>query len=247
VASSRRSAWGSALSRSGGLAYHFAAWRHGHLWADHQAATAQFLGAWQTSEQKLVLVGTSAGYSLSNALFERFSEVRASEPDPVARRLFRRRFPEVQIQWLDDDFVSPRNGAMSVAGLTELRALFADHAVLFCNILGQLPFLFAEASGEGFARYLGEIPSALQGASWASYHDRVSGPWPPSVSGLAFDSAVGTDALVNAAFTPLAGGQSLAFSDHQTGPLAPDLPRQMWLWQRTPGDFHLIEGVSVSR
>ena len=53
-------------------------------------------------------------------------------------------------------------------------------------------------------------------------------------------------ALMDRFFDPLPDGQPLEFWDHQTGPLAPLQPRRIWLWQRTPEAFHLIEGVAVS-
>ena len=172
--------WTSAFTRSGGLVYHLSAWRRRALWADHVAATAQFLSGWQPSQRRLVLIGTSGGYSLPNALFARFDAVFASEPDPLARRIFTRRFADaladVPFAWLDDDFLGPREGRMSVAGLTELRARFPDAAVLLCNVLGQLPVIHDCADGPDFARYLGQVEGALLGTSWASYHDRVSGP-----------------------------------------------------------------------
>ena len=238
--------WAAAWSRSGGIVYHFSAWRHGRLWADHRAATAQFLGAWSTSERNLLLIGTSAGYSLPNALFSRFEQVVACEPDPLARRLFTKRFPDVTVRWLDDDFLGPRKGSMSVAGLAEMRARFAGHAVLFCNVLGQLPVVHKEADGEQFIRFLTNIPEVLEGVSWASYHDRVSGPWPPQIHALQLPRSLDTEELMNQAYAPLAGGQALEYWDHQTGALAAQAPRQIWLWQRTPSAFHLIEAVCSS-
>lgn len=240
------SSWLSAFTRAGGVVYHLSALRHAKLWTDHCAATAQFLGAWQPPERDLVLVGTSAGYSLPRALFERFPVVTIAEPDPVARRLFSRRFAAATVTWLDDDFLGPRNGAMTIAGVAELRARFPSAAVLFCNVLGQLPILHDEADGPAFSRFLGQFEQALSGGSWASYHDRVSGPWPPQVGGLSLDGAITTQALMNRLYAPLRDGQALEYWDHQTGSIASSHPRQLWLWQRTPDAFHVIEGVAIT-
>ncbi len=169
------------------------------------------------------------------------------EPDPLAQRLFERRFPQVAVRWLEADFLGPRNGAMTVAGLTELRAQLPDHAVLFCNVLGQLPILHSEARDEGFLDFLDAIPQALMGASWASYHDRISGPWPPAVAQWRSDAAVSTADLIAKMYVQPTGGAQFDYGDHLTGSIAPDQPRQFWTWWRTPDDFHVIEAICSVR
>ncbi len=237
--------WTDAITRAGGVVYHLAALRHRRLWADHVAATAQFLATWQPTQRKLFVLGPSGGYSLPMSLLGEFTEVVGAEPDPMARTVFQRRFPEVSITWDDSDYLGPRNGAMTVAGLTELRARYPDYAVLFCNVLGQLPILHEEAQTEGFFDYIDAIPEALAGTSWASYHDRVSGPWPPAIAEFELPSAVATEALLMRVYPNYQSGVEFDYGDHLTGGLAPNRPRRLWTWQRTPAHFHVIEGVHV--
>jgi len=127
--------------------------------------------------------------------------------------------------------------------VAELRARFPGHAVLLCNVLGELDERHPEARDGGLDPLLRGIPDVLAGASWASYHDRISGPWPPVVSNLELPGAVSTEALLLRLYGEQVERGALEYRDHGTGELAPKSARRLWLWRRTATDFRVVEGV----
>ncbi len=234
-----------AFSKSGGLGYHLRALLSRRLWTSHLRATERFLAGWRPAAPNLVLVGPSAGYSLPAGFLSRFGEVVGLEPDPVARKLISRRFRDIDLRWRDDDILSPRDGRMGPDGLAELHRELPEHAVLFCNVLGQMTVLFDEATEGGLQPLLDGIPEVLGEVGWASYHDRVAGPWPPALDRVELERAIDTDELVDRVYVGSAGS-IIEYGDHGTGMLAPELPRTLWTWQRSPTEFHVIEGVCWS-
>ena len=131
-----RQTMGALMTPSGGLRYHARALGHRRrLWGDFRRALALWLWQWQPGDRPLLLVGPSAAWCLPDALFRRFPTIDVLEPDPFARLLLGRRLRALgnAPRWHTTDYLDP-----TAARLPALAADFPEHAILFCNVLGQL-------------------------------------------------------------------------------------------------------------
>lgn len=214
------------LAASGGLIWHLAALRYRNtLWRPFRENLEAWLQAWNPPSSRLLLVGPSAGWTLPAALPGRFAEVLALEPDPLARRLLGRRFSGIRFDRLD---------LFAPGGLEALPALYPDHALLFCNVLGQL------APEQRSELWCERLRVALQRFDWASWHDLASSArspdrrdrssWP---AGTSFDSA-------------LAGawsGGEIEVRDHGTLDLAAGVGFEACSWSLRPAQHHLVGWV----
>lgn len=153
---------------SGGLGYHWRAWRLGdRLWAPFLLQVGAWLDAWQPPSRELVLVGPSAGYALTSRFLARFSSITVLEPDRLARALLRRRFPDVPLRFAWLDVFSLPDGPAALA------EQWPNAAVLFCNVIGQR--LDADTAPPWrLAQH-----TALARHHWASWHDVFSAPQAP--------------------------------------------------------------------
>lgn len=227
------------LSPAGGVVYHLRARRYGtDLWESFRRALADWLAGWHPETTAILLVGPSAAYCLDDAFLARFRDVEVVEPDPVARWLLRRRLERAgtsRIVFRGDDPLLADPGALLDGD--------PSRAVLFCNVLGQVRFLLPD---DTFASWATAFRAAAGARPWASFHDRVSGPLAPDLTGGA-DSDHGLDdeeivARFYARIPDATAPHELL--DHLTAGLWPaTLPRRYLAWQVTPGRFHLIEAV----
>jgi len=238
------------ISESGGLLWHAKALlRHRGLWSDFSNRVDRFLSDWRAELEfgggprptGLILLGPSGGWCLpAKGFIDAFSEVIAVDPDPAARAIFKRRFKPSASQ------PTQAAGAFSqtwVASTFErvLPALLVrhpHHAVLFCNVLGQLRYQDKKTL-ERIEFELGQIKLMLAGRHWASFHDRISGETASAdLHELEFFSAaaVTTDALAKRAAR---GGQWL---DHLTESVLPaDTARRFMAWPISRKRLHWIE------
>jgi hypothetical protein len=217
---------------SGGLAYHFRAWRFRRsLWQPFHGQVAAWLSDWRPSARHLVLVGPCGGYALNTGFLTGFERLTLLEPDRVARLVFARRFPG-----LNPDFYggAELGGDQGFAWLAQT---FPDAAFLFCNLLGQTLI----GQGAGFDRndWLSTLAPALAGRAWASWHDVASTGRPPDRTDVFVQERTDLDR----ALAHYWQGGELVIQDHDCAALAPDLPRQYTLWTLMPGHHHLVEWV----
>ena len=158
---------------SGGIAWHWHAWRSRQLWAP----SVQFISTWlgnQCVHQKgdtLLLIGASAGWMMSNQWLCQFKEIKTYDLDPVAASLFR---------WNHGKTLSKKGIQLSCHtqdALVVLPQLLDQHpnsVVFFDNVLGQLRFTCS--SLDATEKKLKKVRSDLIGRTWGSIHDRMSGP-----------------------------------------------------------------------
>lgn len=214
------------LHPSGGLGYHFRAWRYRRtLWAPMLDGVAAWLDAWHPPTDRLVLIGPSAGHTLARPFLERFDRITVQEPDPLARRLLDWRLGHRRLRFEAPDALA------SPAGLARLGKRHAGAAILFCNVLGQVP-----APGPG--RWSGQLGEALPGHHWASYHDVISTRVPPRHTGQVRPAT--PEPLENTLARYWHGGE-LELVDHETFRLGGDAEHAYLVWRITPADYHLIE------
>jgi len=244
------------ISESGGLFWHAKALlRHRGLWSDFNNRIERFLSDWQAELEfggglkptGLILLGPSGGWCLpTQGLLEFFSDVIAVDPDPAARVIFQRRF-RPKTQAAGDTASSPKPTWVPSTFERVLPALLTrhpKHAVLFCNVLGQLRYQDNKTL-ERTEFELGQIKLMLAGRHWASFHDRISGETASAdLHELEFFSAepVTTQSLAKRVAR---GGEWL---DHLTERVLPQhTPRRFIAWPISRERLHWIEAGWVGR
>ena len=219
------------LHASGGLLYHLRAWRWRRtLWAPFHDQVRRWITDWRPETHHLVLVGPSGGYALSRQFLDRFHRVTVLEPDPLARRILARRFPDAVFAWENAPWLTWPDGCRRLA------ERWPDAAFLFCNLLGQ--HLIGEAANFDRRKWLENLESSMIRVPWASWHDLASTNRPPDrheVLNLA--SAESLDGVLRHFWQ----GGELEIHDHDCACLCPDQARQYVIWRFSPGRYHLIE------
>jgi hypothetical protein len=175
------------MNLTGGMAWHWLAWRSQARWAGTSQAIEHWLlhqaHAFKASsvagQPSLLLIGASAGWMMSNQWLQQFARIDAFDIDPLAAPLFK---------W--------RHGAKLKAhgvelhchahnALQDLPALLSTHpkaCVFFDNVLGQLRFQRPSSAWQQVEGDLQTIQKQLKGREWGSVHDRMSGPTIETIS-----------------------------------------------------------------
>jgi hypothetical protein len=228
---------------AGGIRYHARALRHSQEWQGFRAGLRAWLGAWQPARTTLALVGPSAGHCLPLDALAQFERFVIFEIDPVARFLLKRRFqrelPERPIVWQTRDvWLAPILGE----GPHASELLDSDCAVLFANIIGQVPYLIDTYDFEAFSNvWRSKVLPWLERTPWASFHDRVSGDVAPSAS-LPEHHRQLTDAEVTALYAADPSRSVIELNDHRSQELLPPGDDYHYLhWPLTHAMHHLIE------
>jgi hypothetical protein len=234
---------------AGGVNYHLRARRYAKkLWEPFRWSIGEWLLAWAPPEQSLVLVGPSAGYNLQPFLFERFEHVVVLEPDPIARWLFRRRLARAPLERRPRlEFIATDHLVLHPERLLPLLQSLGQPALLFSNLLGQLVTLLdAAAPDAALDAIKGAVRSASEGRSFASFHDRVSGPLAPNMQGQVLSPRRWSDEeVLHHAYDATDAPLVVELDDHYTEGFFPaDLPHSYFRWEFEPGQFHLIEAVA---
>jgi hypothetical protein len=219
------------LHPSGGLLYHMRAWRwRRKLWAPFHAAVERWLKDWRPEATHLVLLGPSGGYALDVGFLSGFSRITVLEPDFLARRILKYRFPGMPFETADSAWLP------SLEGFKILAQRYPDAAFLFCNLLGQQ--LVGKSAHDGRRIWLDGLALAMRGREWASWHDLASTLRPPNRSPVLAPPAA--ESLENVLAHFWQGGE-LEVHDHDCAGICPELPRQFAVWHLMPDRYHLIE------
>ncbi|QID16916.1 hypothetical protein G3580_04240 [Nitrogeniibacter mangrovi] len=215
---------------SGGLAYHWRAWRHGRRhWRAFHARVAEWLDGWRPGTGTLVLIGPSAGYALNAHFLHRFATHIALEPDPLARALLRYRFRGIRWHFEREDvFADP-------TALDRLAARHPDAAFLFCNVVGQV------FDAEGLASWQARHAAWFDAHAWASWHDVFSSDRAPHALPSAEERALPASQSAAVA-RRLWAGQRCRVEDHGSFGWRPGATHA--LWPLTPRQWHVIGWVS---
>jgi hypothetical protein len=219
-----------ALSATGGLSYHLIARRRARSsWAPFRTSVREWLAPWlaRIGEGELIVFGPSAGWTLPLDLFAGFSRILFVEPDPIARFLLRRRLPPgMRCEFIARADLLPWTSSHPGV-FADLLARHPGAAVLFTNVLGQVPLI---AKRTDFAAR-DEFLQALSSREWASYHDLYSGP--------------AKDARLLPSHTPSDVFKDGLVIDHETAWLS-NRSSQLALWPLTEDSLHVIEFVTGS-
>jgi hypothetical protein len=230
------------LNPAGGLRYHWRALKHAdRLWEPFRWPLGEWLLGWQTREPCLVLVGPSAGYNLQPFLLERFQR--------LARFLLRRRLARVPLEPRPAlEFIAQDQLVFHPERFAQLLERLGPSAVLFCNVLGQLRHLLnaEDTQQPAFSAVRTAVRASLEGRSWASFHDRVSGNLAPSLEDPLLSSERWSDEeLLQHAYYGSSDAIGGTLFDHGTAGFFPEsLPHLYLRWELAPGSFHLIEAVA---
>ncbi len=237
---------------AGGLRYHARGWRNAEgRWLPFRQALGGWLRQWQPGGQKLVIVGPSGGYCLERAWLGSFEEIACLDPDPLARAIFTRRLravaPDTRVSWSLDDFLSERVPELQIRRFEKFLEAHPGAPVLFSNFLGQLSLLLQSRPGDAskaMAAWKSQlVRKTLEGRSWASFHDRVSGKLAPRFEQPYLSPARLTDGeIVAKLYTDPQGEVELA--DHETDGLFPAAREHSYFrWDLTREWIHLIEAT----
>lgn len=238
------------LNLSGGLYYHLRAVRYSRgLWKNYSNSVTLWLKNWQTQKSKLIVIGASGGYCVNFSSLP-FEEMLVNEIDPLARYIFKKRYAGAKkVSFESRNFLSPENGKFRAEKLICWLESYPDYAILFSNVLGQLPALFAEEWKASGAEYLKNLFEYLKDRDWATFHDRVS--LERGVARLPHNLEVFFQESLRPIKTPelcshFSGGQKAAtFIDHETDDFVSG-PVRYFLWPLTPQKVHVIEGFQSS-
>ena len=169
------------MNLTGGIAWHWLAWRSQARWASTSQAIEHWLlnqgqvfkASGVSDQPSLLLIGASAGWMMSTQWLQQFARVDTFDIDPWAAPLFK---------WRHGAALK-RNGVAlhchTCDALQDLPQLLSAHpkaCVFFDNVLGQLRFQRPAAAWAQVEIDIEKIQKQLQGREWGSVHDRMSGP-----------------------------------------------------------------------
>ena len=167
------------MNPSGGLFWHWHAWRHKAQWADTCDDIALWLRempaspsspAASSKSDELLILGASAGWMMSSDWLQGFARVTTFDLDRWAAPLFR---------WRHGAALRASGTTLhchTADALTQLDTVLQAHPralVLLDNVLGQLRF-HTPSVDEASAR-IARIAKRLHGRRWGSVHDAFSG------------------------------------------------------------------------
>ncbi len=176
------------MNPSGGLRWHWRAWRSRTLWAPTCKDIATWLAQVQPRSKELILLGPSAGWMLPTDWLLRFERIHAVDIDPWGARFFAYRHGAAlqaggtRWQYQTGD---------ALADLPRLLTVHPQACVMFDNLLGQLRFHAPRWQDPltFTAQQLADIHRLLRGREWGSVHDLLSGPALGLASGQEFPAA----------------------------------------------------------
>jgi hypothetical protein len=155
---------------TGGWWWHARAWRHQRLWAPTTRQIQDWCLQTAPDAERLVVIGASAGWMISDAWLTRHREVETWDIDPWAQRLFEWRHGKTLraagVRWTHHQGDAWQHSA------AWLRARH-ESVYWFDNVLGQLRFALPMATAR---ERIESVKHQMRGTRWGSVHDRYSGP-----------------------------------------------------------------------
>ena len=237
------------MNPSGGLVYHYSAFRHRKFtWKNYRENVESWLLSWPQRQGSLLLIGPSAGYSLSSLFLSQYEEVTAIDPDPMAQYLFKKNHSLKNLNWQRRDAFNSPNLKWNPEGLQKTLDDFPNHNILFCNVLGQLPLIFPELThSHVWSAWQKSFQAALKGRKWASYHDLYSFPMKfrhldlDIIKKWERDQDTEDTQYLEKLLAHLPRTKSWSIADHCTKNLFPIGRRRLFAWQRLPNALHIVE------
>ena len=159
------------MNPSGGLLWHWRAWRSQKLWRSTCEQISIWLEQVQPHSTELILIGASAGWMMPSPWLQKFKKVMIWDIDGLAAPLFRWRHAGA-LKASGTELVF--NRADALANLGGLLSAHPKACVLFDNVLGQVRFHSQDL--DAVSKHISNIIRTLNGREWGSLHDTYSGP-----------------------------------------------------------------------
>ena len=159
------------MNPSGGLRWHWKAWRSQGLWEPTCQDIATWLAEKPAQRSELLLIGASAGWMMSSAWLAGFRKVTIYDIDTLAGPLFRWRHGK-SLAASGTELLYERGDALNQLG--EVLQAHRQALVLFDNVLGQIRFHHPDV--DEASHRIASIRRRLRGRHWGSIHDAYSGP-----------------------------------------------------------------------
>lgn len=159
------------MNPSGGLLWHWRAWRSQTSWRPTCLQISSWLEQVQPHSSELILIGSSAGWMMPSSWLQKFNKVMIWDIDGLAQPLFRwRHAAALKVSGTSLVF----HHADALVNLGAVLKAHPNACVLFDNVLGQFRFHTSDLdkAGEGILK----ITRSLKGREWGSLHDVYSGP-----------------------------------------------------------------------
>lgn len=223
------------LHPSGGLVWHLRALQNLRYWRPLRNTVQLWLHQWMHGLpahcQSLVLVGPSAGWTLPWNTLQHFSHIAVFEPDIVARQILRVRCRSRDLRFDDTNVFSP-------GGLEYLCTHYPDHAILFCNVLGQL----SPDDEEQSAPWCQHLTHTLADQHWASYHDLFSTRQAPlrALSASEFSAGTSVETIARIFWRD----SEIEICDHGTQYFGLSHSFACIPWRLRKSQWHLVQWVS---
>lgn len=232
---------------TGGLAYHFIAWRQKRAWRAFCLQIREFLESHVPNNGNLLLVGPSGGYTLPTQWLSGFQQISAIDPDPLAPFFFRRNHPRLKVTWSRHNYLFDHERQWRTEGLSEIIGDYPNHLLFFTNLVGQLPLLLKQANlqdEDTWKRWQQDWREALARQRWVSIHDLFSSAQAPNPPLNRDFSGLEKDQLVNCYY---GGNQSVTVTDHLTYDLLPTADVfHRYAWPLYSNQIHLVEAAVKS-
>ena len=233
-----------ARNLTGGIAWHWHAWRSTQRWAPTVEAIETWLlkNAQPFTPQalsdppRLVIVGASAGWMMPSNWLGQFAQIDTYDIDPLAATLFQWRHGKALKQ---KGIVLNCHTADALQILPQLLLAHPKDCIFFDNILGQLRFQH-DADWQKTEKKLTQFSDQLKNRQWGSVHDRMSGPVSPAFVASA-SNIKKPDGLNDVQWLSQINAQS-PWLDHLTENVFPkNTPKQAIAWAFTPQYAHWLE------
>lgn len=228
---------------TGGLNWHVHA--HGSLarWQPTLALIDAFLAQVRPAAHHLVLIGGSAGWMMPQRWLQQFEVIDAYDIDPMASWLFNWRHGRAL---KENAAVVQHHRLDALQHLREVLQRHPDAFVWFDNVLGQHRYRIRDEAR--VERELAELKITLQGRSWGSLHDWLSGPVDAHKTPTDLKPLVRTHITpshISDAFTQQLlhdVGAHTAWSDHLTQVVLPtDTPTHLMPWAFRTNYWHWLQ------
>jgi hypothetical protein len=169
------------MNLTGGVAWHWLAWRSQARWASTSQAIEHWLlnqaqvfkASGVAGQPSLLLIGASAGWMMSTQWLQQFARVDTFDIDPLAAPLFKwRHGAALKLQGVELHCHTHN----ALQDLPALLNAYPKACVFFDNVLGQLRFQKSASAWQQVEADIQKIQKQLKGREWGSVHDRMSGP-----------------------------------------------------------------------
>ncbi len=229
-------------NKSGGLAYHYLAWRHKKLWLPYQAQLKNFFEKNIPVCGQLVIIGASGGYTLPNSWLSQFEQIFVVDPDPLAHFFFHRQHPNLSPIWSKKNYLLDSSYRWDPSGLNNLLRDYPDCLPFFSNIIGQLPLLIREPDLSHFSTWSiwqKEWSKTLSKKSWVSVHDLFSSQQEPNLPFPSNITSLSKQDLIEKLYSK---EKSVTLTDHLTYNLLPKATTSAhFIWPLFSQQIHLVE------